>query len=121
MRISDWSSDGCSFDLGADAGGSAARPGERRLSRHRDPAPGKGLPRLEQRHRPRPHAGGGGPCLGSKVKEKHRLQRPGCDRGSSCRRREKAARDRKSVEEGKSVSVRLELVVRSIIDKQNKR
>src|SRR3546814_15004150 len=91
MRISDWSSDVCSSDLGGD---------------------------LQDRHRVRT-------CLGHRHRPCRFCRR--CtgsvccgtsNSGRTCRRRGRGRRDRKSVVEGKSVSVRVDLGGRRIIKKK---
>src|SRR3546814_12317602 len=97
MRISDWSSDVCSSDL----------PGAAR------PAPGAGTPRGGRSIRPpRMHA-------------RHRRGEFPARAGRRARRRGRgdarvdlARADRKSVVEGKSVSVRVDLGGRRIIKKK---
>ena len=59
-----------------DGGGPGPRHRRRRLSRHREPAPGEGLPRLGRRHRPRFHAPGGGPGLGREAAPERPLPGP---------------------------------------------
>src|SRR3546814_12857262 len=110
MRISDWSSDVCSSDLGAQGGNSAAQVQGVPTSGWRQPLPAHSTQRLQalvvslptgrrragvlHRGVPKSHAGGG-----------------------PCRTR---SGDRKSVVEGKRVSVRVDLGGRRIIKKKKR-
>src|SRR3546814_11065773 len=94
MRISDWSSDVCSSDL------------------FRPPAQGR-------RYRPDPRRGGRRGRCGA---QQQLLLRPpdGFRKAGGPGRGGQAAGNRKSVVEGKRVSVRIDLGVRRIIKKKNK-
>src|SRR3546814_12138692 len=97
MRISDWSSDVCSSDLflhGADAGGVRRGRLDLRMGAPDDAA--GALAAADGRHRP---PGAFLPDLGPRRGRRHLRH---------------AARDRKSVVEGKSVAVRVELGGRRI-------
>src|SRR3546814_15409570 len=94
MRISDWSSDVCSSDLGA------------RDHRIFQPA-GEARPLPARKEIPQ----GGGPLPGRRAAHPDRSARG---------RRAAGNADRKSVESGKSVSVRVDLGGRRIIKKKNK-
>src|SRR3546814_16479627 len=102
LRISDWSSDVCSSDL-ADA---AVRPAARD---HR----GRGV----EEQRPGRRAAAAGQCV-------RELVHPVPCRGAAARgaegNRRAARRDRKSVVSGKSVSVRVDLGGRRILNKKTR-
>src|SRR3546814_14016992 len=99
MRISDWSSDVCSSDLGdADEAGDALGAGERC-----------------QQHDPSAHGGADEDLrpFGQSIQHRHRVACPITDGGLR-------EADRKSVVAGKSVSVRVELGGRRLIKKKKK-
>src|SRR3546814_13139689 len=100
MRISDWSSDVCSSDLRC-AGGDADGPGRRRRDRQ-----GRAAVETDRQFRKwrRPYRSEG------RARQGHRR-----DQHPRCAHRGYGRQDRKSVVEGKSVSVRLDLGGRRII------
>src|SRR3546814_17244140 len=98
MRISDWSSDVCSSDL-------AAQHGRPRREAEPFSRPALRRPAAACRHRPRArHA-----SQDHAVRRGHLGARPGAGRRGAERDPQAWLRDRKSVVEGKSVSVRLDL------------
>src|SRR3546814_12842533 len=103
MRISDWSSDVCSSDLGIRKGATPGASGVRGMDRHRDVNERKeritALANLQSRT----------PIPGSWAARSSATLRWA---GTGSRR------DRKSVVSGKSVSVRLDLGGRRILKKQ---
>src|SRR3546814_17730240 len=109
MRISDWSSDVCSSDLAA---GRYRRAGAHFRALRRDT--GRQLcPRRPRRTGPDPIAAAG---TGRRARPAATAAEPG--REVAARRGQLSALDRKSVVQGKSVSVRVDLGGRRIIKKK---
>src|SRR3546814_15294206 len=104
MRISDWSSDVCSSDL---RGGYQSSPATSRMTARKSSTAAVGLPlRRCKRQMARPGS--------SKVRSRGTISPVRISSSNS----DIARKDRKSVVEGKSVSVRVDLGGRSIIKKK---